>query len=151
MLKETGEEPRQKRKMAKKTEAKGKTIERTYNIPLRKEYQKVPRWKRTKKAVTALRQFLVKHMKSENVKLSKELNQKVWQHGLRNPPHHVKVNVSKDEKGEVRAELFGAKKKGEKAPKKAVEKKKTEDSKKEVKPETPILKEEKKPEAPKKD
>jgi len=93
---------------AKKEE---KVIERTYNVPLRKEYQKVPRWKRTKKAVTALRQFLQKHMKSDNVKLGKELNEKLWKHGIKNPPHHVKVTVTKDEKGEVKAELFGVEKK----------------------------------------
>ena len=37
-------------------------LERTYNVPLRKEWLKVPKYKRAKKAVTALRQFLVKHM-----------------------------------------------------------------------------------------
>tara|TARA_Y100000310_G_scaffold324914_1_gene387498 strand:+ start:11232 stop:11573 length:342 start_codon:yes stop_codon:yes gene_type:complete len=97
-----------------------KTIERTYNVPLRKEYQKVPNWRRTKKAVKALREFLAKHMKSDNVKLSKELNEELWKHGIKNPPHHVKVNVKKNEDGEVRAQLFGVKE----APK-PVEKKKT--------------------------
>ena len=42
--------------MAAKKETK--IIERTYNVPLRKEYRKVPRWKRTKKAVKALKEFL---------------------------------------------------------------------------------------------
>ena len=84
-----------------------KTLERTYNIPLRKEYMKAPRWKRTKKAMNALREFLVKHMKSPTVKLGKELNQKMWQHGIRNPPHHIKVTALKDEKGVVMANLFG--------------------------------------------
>jgi large subunit ribosomal protein L31e len=86
-----------------------KTMERTYNIPLRKEYQKVPGWRRTKKAVSAVRVFLAKHMKSENVKLGKALNEKLWQHGIKNPPHHVKVSVSKDSEGMVNAELFGVK------------------------------------------
>ena len=89
--------------MAKTTE---KTLERTYNVPLRKEYMKAPRWNRTKKAVTALRQFLVKHMKSENVLLSKELNEEMWKHGIKNPPHHVKVKATKDDKGVVKAELL---------------------------------------------
>ena len=92
--------------MAKKETA---NLERTYNIPLRKEYQKVPCWKRSKKAVRAAKEFLQKHMKSDDVKLSKELNEKIWQHGIKNPPHHVKVNVTKDKEGVVRAELFGAK------------------------------------------
>ena len=108
-------------------------IERTYNVPLRKEYQKVPRWQRTKKAVTALRQFLSKHMKSEDVKISKELNQKVWKHGIRNPPHHVKVTVTKDSEGVVKAELFGAKKKDEKKGKKKEVKKEATVEKKEEK------------------
>jgi len=103
--------------MAKKTEEK--LLERVYNIPLRKEFRKVPRWKKTKKATTALRQFLQKHMKSDNVKLSKEINEELWKHGIKNPPHHVKVNVTKDSEGAVKAELFGVKKKVEKeAPKK---------------------------------
>ena len=97
-----------------------KTLERTYNVPLRKGTQKVPNWRRTKKTVKVLREFLAKHMKSDNVKLSRELNEEIWKHGIKNPPHHIKVNVKKDEKGEVRAQLFGIKE----APKK-VEKKKS--------------------------
>ena len=85
-----------------------KTLERTYNVPLRKEYMKAPRWNRTKKAVTALRQFLAKHMKSEEVILSRELNESMWKHGIKNPPHHIKVKAVKDDKGVVKAELFGA-------------------------------------------
>ncbi len=109
--------------MAKTTE---KTLERTYTVPLRKEYMKAPRWNRTKKAVTALRQFLAKHMKAEEVKLSKELNEKLWQHGIKNPPHHVKVKAVKDEKGVVTAELFGAEKPASKKEKKAVKTEKKE-------------------------
>jgi len=93
-------------------------LERTYNVPLRKGYQKAPNWKRTNKAVNTLREFLIRHMKSENVKLGKELNDKLWLHGIKNPPHHVKVTVTKDEKGVVRAELFGVKKEEKKVEKK---------------------------------
>ena len=131
--------------MAKKEIA---TLERIYNVPLRKEYQKVPRWRKTKKAVFALRQFLIKHMKSENVKLGKELNEKLWQNGIRNPPHHIKVTVTKDDKGLVKAELFGVEKKEVKAPVKKVkavkeekaEELKAEEQKEEVQ-ETPAIEE----------
>lgn len=135
-----------------KTETK--TLERTYTIPLRKEYLKVPRWKRTNKAVIAAKKFLQKHMKSENVKLGKHLNEKLWKHGIKNPPHHVKVTVLKDEKGVVKAELFGhkieikkkeekkpskleevAKKAGIKTPKKVEKKKETEEKKEKSKKE----------------
>jgi large subunit ribosomal protein L31e len=94
--------------MAAKIE--NKTIERTYTVPLRREYLKAPKWNRTKKAVSALRQFLAKHMKSEDVRLGTALNEKLWKHGIKNPPHHVKVSVTKNEEGVVNAELFGVKK-----------------------------------------
>ena len=136
-----------------------KHLERTYTIPLRKEYMKVARWKKTKKAVSAVREFLSKHMKSEDIKLGKALNEKLWQHGIRNPPHHVKVSVSKDEKGVVKAELFGVQKKEEdkkdskkttpKVEEKKVESKqevhKKEEEKQEqaaLEKETPVVKEE---------
>ncbi len=118
--------------MAKTTE---KTLERTYNVPLRKEYMKAPRWNRTKKAVIALRQFLAKHMKSEKVLLSKELNEEMWKHGIQNPPHHVKVNAVKDDKGVVKAELFAVEKPASK--KKDGSKKKEVKVKKAVKVEQP--------------
>ncbi len=121
----------------KKTE--GKTLERTYTVPLRKEFLKVPYWKRTKKAVTALRQFLVKHMKSENVKLDNKLNLHVWKHGGRNPPHHVKVTATKDGENVVKAWLFGTKPVEEKAPAKKTMKKSEE---------APVVKEVQKAEEP---
>lgn len=85
------------------------TLERIYNVPLRREWLKVPLYRRAKKATTALREFLQKHMKSENVLIQKELNEAVWAHGMRNPPHHVKVQATKDDKGVVRANLVGVK------------------------------------------
>ena|SRR3989338_556366 len=83
-------------------------IERVYNVPLRDEFIKAPRYRRAKKAVNALRRFLAKHMKSEEIKLGKYLNKKIWERGIKNPPHHVKINVMKDEEGIVTAELVGA-------------------------------------------
>jgi large subunit ribosomal protein L31e len=84
-------------------------IERVYNIPLRCKFLKVPRYRRTNKAVIALRQFIVRHMKSDNIRLGKNLNQELWKHGIKNPPHHVKVTLIKENDGLVKAELFGYK------------------------------------------
>ncbi len=151
--------------MAKKKDDKPKVVlERTYNIPLRKEFEKVPKYKRAKKAVTALRKFLKRHMKSDNIKLGKHLNELVWSNGMRNPPHHVKVSAVKEDSGVIRAELVGKpiyeeeptpadKKKEDKAAKKEEkaedkEDKKAED-KKEEKSEAKI--EEKTEEKPKED
>jgi len=82
-------------------------IERVYNIPLRKAWLKSPPYKRAKRAVSEVRIFLTKHMKSDNVKLGRMLNMKIWEHSIKNPPHHIKVNVIKYEDGIVRAELEG--------------------------------------------
>jgi large subunit ribosomal protein L31e len=122
--------------MAKKEETKI-VLERNYNVPLRREWLKAPKWKRSKKATIALRQFLQRHMKSDDVKIGKYLNLAIWEKGIRNPPHHVKVIAKKDDKGVVMAELEGAPvEKKEEAPKKGVEKKieKAVEEKKEEKP-----------------
>lgn len=85
-------------------------LKRTYNIPLRKEYLKVAYYKRSKKAVTALKQFVKKHMKIdkiENVLIGKYLNEEIWKRGICNPPHHVHVNILKDIKeNKALVELF---------------------------------------------
>ena len=84
------------------------TLERTYNIPLRKDFQRAPKYKRAKKAVNSLKEFLQRHMKSEDIRIGSSLNEKLWVHGIRNPPHHIKVTAVKADDGTVRAELFGA-------------------------------------------
>ncbi len=86
-------------------------LERTYNVPLRKEWLKAPKYRRSKKAVKAVREFLAKHMKADisEVKLGKHLNEEVWKHGIKNPPHHIRVNAVKEEGGKVFAELVGHK------------------------------------------
>lgn len=81
-------------------------LKRTYNIPLRKEFMKVPAYRRAKKAVNAIRLFLERHMKGE-VKIGRKLNMLLWEHGIKNPPHHVKVDAVKDDKNIIKAELTG--------------------------------------------
>lgn len=81
-------------------------LERSYTVPLRREWLKAPRYKRAKKAVIALKQFLQKHMKTEDVRLGRKLNLELWKQGIRAPPPRVKVNVVKTEEGVAYAELF---------------------------------------------
>ncbi|MFC1685938.1 50S ribosomal protein L31e [Nanoarchaeota archaeon] len=83
-------------------------LERQYTIPLRRETLKVPKYRRAKKAVKAIREFLARHMKTdfEKVKLGRWLNELVWERGIKNPPNKVRVNVSKDDKGIATAELI---------------------------------------------
>ena len=89
--------------------AETKEIKRTYNIPLRKDFHKKPAYKRSKVAIRVIKDFLQKHMKSDNIKLGKHLNENIWKDGIKAPPHHIKVDVIKDKEGEVTAELFGHK------------------------------------------
>ena len=78
--------------------AETKKLEREYVIPLRKEWLKAPYFKRAKKAVRAVREFIAKHMKVdfENVKVGRFLNEQLWHRGIKNPPHKVKVKVIKE-------------------------------------------------------
>lgn len=114
--------------MAEKKSETKIIVERTYNVPLRKGFQKAPKYRRAKKAVNVLKAFLSKHMKSENIKIGKYLNLEIWKRGIKNPPHHVKINVTKDSEDVVKAELAGApeEKKPKSPPKEAVKKEKTE-------------------------
>jgi len=110
----------------KKKEEKKIVLERVYNIPLRKKYQRAPRWKRTNRAVKAVREFVLKHMKAKEIKVGKYLNLGLWKHGAKNPPHHIKVNCKKDEDDLVTIELVGAPEEKPKEPKKKEEEKEEE-------------------------
>jgi len=94
--------------MADKKKEPKITLERTFNVPLRAEFLKAPHYKRTPKAVKALKSFLVRHMKSDDVRIGKYANLKLWQHGIKIPPHHIRIVAKKDEEGKVFAELEGA-------------------------------------------
>lgn len=92
----------------KKQETSKQVLERTYVIPLRRETLKVPFFRKANKAVKAVRQFISKHMKSDEVAIGKYLNLKIWHHGAKNPPGKVKVIAVKDDKGKVFVELADA-------------------------------------------
>ena len=79
--------------------------ERIYVVPLAKEYQKAPNWNRTKRAVKALRQFVTRHMKPEALYVSQEVNERLWENGIKNPPRKIRVRVTKSVEGLVRVFL----------------------------------------------
>ena len=76
-------------------------MEKLYTIPLRKEFRKAPNYKRTSRAVKAIRDFIKKHMKNENVKIGKYLNLEIWKHGRKNPPARIKVKVITEKEKDV--------------------------------------------------
>jgi large subunit ribosomal protein L31e len=95
--------------MAKEKKKEEKVIlERTYNVPLRRQFLKSPKYKRAKKAMNTLKEFLVKHMKSDKILVGRHANMKIWERGIKSPPHHIKIVAKKYEDGTVKAELEGA-------------------------------------------
>jgi large subunit ribosomal protein L31e len=66
-------------------------LKREYVIPLRRKTRFAPKWRRSKKAVSVLREFIKKHMKTDNVIVCRELNEAIWQRGIKNPPGKVSV------------------------------------------------------------
>lgn len=78
------------------------TIEREYVIPLKKEWRKVPSYKRARKSVIAIKQFVARHMKVADRDLSKVkvdpyFNNEIWFRGPNNAPNKVKVKVTKQD------------------------------------------------------
>ena len=85
-------------------EVKEKKLEREYVIPLRRSTLKVPRYKRTSKAITTIKQFIARHMKVPDrdlskVKLDVYFNNNLWFRGKKKPPAKVKVRATKE--GEI--------------------------------------------------
>ena len=81
-----------------------KLEEQIYIIPLR-DVQHTPRWERGKRAMKAIRDFLARHMKSEDIRLDQSINEAVWERGSHKPPSRIRVRAMKFEDGQVQAEL----------------------------------------------
>ena len=79
--------------------------ERVYTINLAKVIL-TPRSRRSKRAINMIREFAMKHMKSEEVKIDEELNELVWKRGIRRPPRKVRVKIVRDPDGIVRVKPY---------------------------------------------
>lgn len=94
----------------KEKKAESKTeLEREYIVPLRKGFLNVPHYRRAKKAVKILKEFMVRHMNirdgdTRKVKVNIHLNNEIWFRGIRNPLHKIKV-IAKKVDGIVYVEL----------------------------------------------
>ena len=79
--------------------------ERVYVVPLRKLMRGSRGLQRAKKAIKVLKHFVSKHMHSENVKIMEEVNQQVWNNGIRNPPRKIKIRAVRTEDNIVKVYL----------------------------------------------
>lgn len=85
-------------------------LERLYTIPLRKDWLKTPKYRRSKKSISVIRTFISKHMKNPTVKIGSMLNEEILKQGKRNPPHKVRVKAIRyDDPSFVRVDLPEAK------------------------------------------
>ena len=71
--------------------------EKIFTINLRKEFSKKPKYKRSKKAIIALKEFIIKNLKVKEVKIGRHLNLKIWEQGRKNPPSKIKVKSIVDD------------------------------------------------------
>ncbi|MBP2145940.1 large subunit ribosomal protein L31e [Methanofollis sp. W23] len=78
--------------------------EQIYIVPLR-DAKRAPRRRRCNVAIKDIRAYLVRHMKSEEIKLDSSINEKVWERGAGKPPASIRVRAMKFEDGQVQAEL----------------------------------------------
>lgn len=81
-------------------------LSRVYNVPVRKL---VSQTRRTKVAVHNLQNFVLRHTKAKQVKLSKEVNEKLWERSYKKPPTHIRVAVEVDDEGTALVKLHSAK------------------------------------------
>lgn len=92
--------------------------EKTYTIPLSKALLMPPR-KRAPRAMRIIRAYIAKHMKiatraeeedeeAPTIRLTNELNERVWGRGIEKPPRKIRVRAAKDSEGDVTVHLAEA-------------------------------------------
>lgn len=97
--------------MADKKNEPKQILEREYIVPLRNEWLKVPKYKRANKAVKALKEFMVRHMKVydrdlRKIKIDEILNNEIRKRGMKKPLAKVRVKAKKYDNDIVRVELI---------------------------------------------
>ncbi len=88
-----------KPKKEKKGEVKVE-LEREYIVPLKRGVLNVPHYRRAKKAVRVLKEFMVRHMGVRDrdlrkVKVDINLNNEIWFRGIKKPMNKIKVKAKK--------------------------------------------------------
>ena len=102
-------------KPKKKKEEEEVVEEKTYTIPLGKALIMPPR-KRAPRAMHMIRAYIVKHMKIPSraeeedeepptLRITKEVNERIWDRGIEKPPRKIRVRATKDKEGNVNVHL----------------------------------------------
>ena len=102
-------------KPKKKKEEEEVVEEKTYTIPLGKALIMPPR-RRSPRAMRMIRAYVIKHMKipsraeeedeePPSLKITNEVNERIWGRGIEKPPRKIRVRVTKDKEGNVTVHL----------------------------------------------
>ena len=81
------------------------SLSRVYTINLGKAWL-TPRYRRTDRVMNMVREFAIKNMKSDEVKIDQDLGRHIWARGKTNPPRKVRVKMVKDEDDIVTVSLY---------------------------------------------
>ncbi|MHA1596594.1 MAG: 50S ribosomal protein L31e [Candidatus Asgardarchaeia archaeon] len=103
-MSESEEESKPAAEIVEEEEESNIVLERVYTVPLWKFIYK-PKNKRAKKAISILKEFMMRHMKGEHVIITPEVNEKIWERGIEKPPRRIRVRATKDTEGVVRVYL----------------------------------------------
>lgn len=108
-------------------------LERIYTIPLR-EVKSSPRNHQADRAIRAVKRYLSKHMKSEDIWIDASVNEAIWARGMYTIPSKIRVRARKFDDGVVEVSLPDVEAKASiRADIKARKEKKDEEKKKEEK------------------
>lgn len=100
-IKEESKPAVEKKSKSKKVDKKEVVeLEREYIVPLKRGVLNVPHYRRAKKAVRVLKEFMVQHMKVRDrdlnkVKIDMYLNNELWFRGIKKPANKIKVKAKK--------------------------------------------------------
>jgi len=75
--------------------------EKTFTIPIAKLGYATDRAHRAPKAVRDIRAYVTRHMRADEVSISNEINQALWERGINKPPRKITVRAVKDKEGKV--------------------------------------------------
>lgn len=80
--------------------------ERIYTVPLGRAWI-TPVTRRAPRAMRLLKAFIKRHMKvdDDSIRISNEVNEKIWDRGIEKPPRKIRVRVTKDKDGLVTVHL----------------------------------------------
>jgi len=108
VAKEKEQAKKEKVTLKKKEEEEDIVEERIYTVPLSKAWIS-PRTRHSPRAIRILKSFVMRHMKidGDSIKITNEVNEKIWDRGIQKPPRKIKVRITKDSEGIVTVHLAG--------------------------------------------